>query len=78
MRRVASRSIRFRCSSGLDAIRLENPRSESEWTDIITSLIEQNEGEDQYIYLQVTRGVAKRDHRIWEPAETSKEMIVKA
>jgi len=22
--------------------------------------------------------VAKRDHRIWEPAETSKEMIVKA
>jgi D-alanine transaminase len=52
-----------RLQNSLDAIRLNNPRSEEEWSAIITSLIEQNEGEDQYIYLQVTRGVAKRDHR---------------
>jgi D-alanine transaminase len=52
-----------RLQNSLDAIRLENPRSESEWGEIIHALIEKNQGEDQYIYLQVTRGVAKRDHR---------------
>jgi len=52
-----------RLQNSLDAIRLSNPYSDSEWTDIINSLIDKNEGEDQYIYLQVTRGVAKRDHR---------------
>lgn len=52
-----------RLQNSLDAIRLGNPHSETEWTNIITSLIAKNEGDDQYIYLQVTRGVAKRDHR---------------
>jgi D-alanine transaminase len=52
-----------RLQNSLDAIRLANPRSQSAWTEIIASVIEKNQGEDQYIYLQVTRGVAKRDHR---------------
>ena len=52
-----------RLQNSLDAIRLDNPHAEDEWTSIITSLIEKNEGNDQYIYLHVTRGVAKRDHR---------------
>lgn len=51
-----------RLQDSLDAIRLENPHSNDEWETIITSLIEKNQGDDQYIYLQVTRGVAKRDH----------------
>lgn len=51
-----------RLQNSLDAIRLDNPNSHDEWESIINSVIEKNEGEDQYIYLQVTRGVAKRDH----------------
>lgn len=51
-----------RLQNSLDSIRLDNPNSDDEWTSIITSIIEKNAGDDQYIYLQVTRGVAKRDH----------------
>ena len=51
-----------RLQNSLDAIRLDNPNTNEDWSSIITSVIEKNEGEDQYIYLQVTRGVAKRDH----------------
>lgn len=51
-----------RLQNSLDAIRLDNPKDNDEWSEIITSIIEKNEGDDQYIYLQVTRGVAKRDH----------------
>ena len=51
-----------RLQNSLDAIRLDNPKDNDDWSEIITSIIEKNEGDDQYIYLQVTRGVAKRDH----------------
>jgi D-alanine transaminase len=51
-----------RLQHSLDGIRLKNPHSHKEWTEIIGKLVESNEGEDQYIYLHVTRGVAKRDH----------------
>lgn len=51
-----------RLQNSLDSIRLDNPHSDDDWSEIISSVIGQNEGEDQYVYLQVTRGVAKRDH----------------
>ncbi len=51
-----------RLQYSLDGIKLKNPHSEGEWTRIIEQLIAQNAPEDQYIYLHVTRGVAKRDH----------------
>ena len=51
-----------RLQSSLDGIKLANPHSDTEWTRLIDELIAKNEGEDQYLYLQVTRGVAKRDH----------------
>lgn len=51
-----------RLQNSLDGIRLTNPHSNAEWTALINELIAQNEGEDQYIYFHVTRGVAKRDH----------------
>jgi D-alanine transaminase len=35
---------------------------EHQWASLFTELIARGEGEDQFIYLQVTRGVAKRDH----------------
>jgi D-alanine transaminase len=44
------------------AIRIKNPLSDAEWTRLVHDLIARNAGDDQSIYLQVTRGVAKRDH----------------
>lgn len=51
-----------RLQHSLDGIRLQNPHTEAEWADLIERIIELNEGEDQYLYLHITRGVAKRDH----------------
>lgn len=51
-----------RLQHSLDAIRLENPHSDEEWANLTRELIAQNDPEDQYVYLHVTRGVAKRDH----------------
>ena len=51
-----------RLQYSLDGIRLKNPHTDEEWTDLITQLIARNDGEDQSVYMQITRGVAKRDH----------------
>jgi D-alanine transaminase len=51
---------RFRRSH--HAIRLENPFTDEGWTRLVKDLIARNAGDDQSIYIQVTRGVAKRDH----------------
>lgn len=51
-----------RLQKSLDGIRLKNPHSNAEWGALLAQIIAQNEGEDQYIYLHITRGVAKRDH----------------
>jgi D-alanine transaminase len=56
-----------RLQHSLDGIRLQNPYIESEWTTIINQLIARNAGEDQYLYLHITRGVAKRDHAFPNP-----------
>lgn len=45
-----------------DAVRIPNPFSDAEWTRLVQDLIARNAGDDQSIYLQVTRGVARRDH----------------
>ncbi len=51
-----------RLQHSLDGIRLANPHTEKQWIDLITRIIELNEYDDQYLYLHITRGVAKRDH----------------
>lgn len=51
-----------RLQHSLDAIRLANAHSESEWRDLIAQIIEQQSFDDQSVYLHITRGVAKRDH----------------
>jgi D-alanine transaminase len=56
-----------RLQHSLDGIRLQNPHSDGEWTNIINELIARNSGEDQYLYLHITRGVAKRDHAFPNP-----------
>ena len=51
-----------RLQHSLDGIRLKNPFSNAEWKQLLEQIIAGNEGEDQYLYLHITRGVAKRDH----------------
>ena len=52
-----------RLQNSLDAVRIGNPMSESEWGDMLAELVARNTGSDQAVYLQVTRGAApKRDH----------------
>ena len=58
--RLQEHLVRFRRSH--DAIRLAYPMSDAEWTKLVDDLVARNAGEDQSIYIQVTRGVAKRDH----------------
>jgi len=51
-----------RLQHSLDGIRLANPHTEAEWTSIIGELVAKQPFDDQGVYFQVTRGVAKRDH----------------
>lgn len=51
-----------RLQHSLDGIKLPNPHSEAEWAAILSELIQGNTPDDQYLYLHITRGVAKRDH----------------
>ena len=51
-----------RLQNSLDGIQLKNPHSDAEWGQLLQQLIDSNEGDDQYLYLHITRGVAKRDH----------------
>lgn len=51
-----------RLERSLAAVRIRNPYSRAEWRDIIVQLVAKQPFEDQGVYFQVTRGVAKRDH----------------
>ncbi|HEX8010517.1 MAG TPA: D-amino acid aminotransferase [Casimicrobiaceae bacterium] len=51
-----------RLQRSLDGIRLANPHRDAEWETIIRELIACQSFDDQGVYLQVTRGAAKRDH----------------
>jgi D-alanine transaminase len=53
-----------RLQNSLDAIKISNPLSAAEWEKILTELIHHNSNGDQSLYLQVTRGNAKRDHAL--------------
>ena len=51
-----------RLQRSLDGIRLANPHSSARWEAIVRELIERQPYDNQGVYFQVTRGVAKRDH----------------
>jgi D-alanine transaminase len=51
-----------RLQRSLDGIRLPNPHSDAAWERIIRDLIARMPFDDQGVYFQVTRGVARRDH----------------
>lgn len=51
-----------RLSRSLASIEIENPMSDAEWEALVRRLIDLRGPVDQSVYLQITRGVAKRDH----------------
>jgi len=56
-----------RLQRSLEAIRMANPHTSAQWQAILARLCEERPGEDQSLYLQVTRGsYAKRAHKIPE------------
>ena len=51
-----------RLAHSCDGIGLANPHADAEWERLVRELIARQPYDDQSVYLQVTRGVAKRDH----------------
>ena len=51
-----------RLQGSLDNVRLANPYGVAEWRELILKLIALQDFPDQSLYIQVTRGVAPRDH----------------
>jgi D-alanine transaminase len=58
-----------RLQASLDAIQMDNPLLPDQWLSLLRKLIERNGNGFLSLYLQVTRGVAMRDHAF--PADTS-------
>ena len=51
-----------RLERSLAEVKIRNPYTAAQWKEIIARLIGEQTFDDQGVYLQVTRGVAKRDH----------------
>lgn len=51
-----------RLARSLDKLRIPNPHQRDQWLRQVRSLVSLVPAEDQLVYLQVTRGVALRDH----------------
>ncbi|MGC9162835.1 MAG: D-amino acid aminotransferase [Thiomonas sp.] len=51
-----------RLARSLDAVQIANPCDRADWLALVRELIARNDPDDQCIYIQVTRGVARRDH----------------
>jgi D-alanine transaminase len=56
-----------RLANGLAAIRIANPHTGAEWASVIEGVIAACPHDDQSVYLQVTRGVARRDQAFPDP-----------
>jgi D-alanine transaminase len=51
-----------RLRTSLDGIRLASPMDDDAWDALVRDLVARQPYDDQAVYLQVTRGVARRDH----------------
>jgi len=58
-----------RLERSLAETRIRNPYVRAQWREIIYRLVDAQPFEDQGVYFQVTRGVAKRDHAFPKDAE---------
>jgi D-alanine transaminase len=67
-----------RLQYSLDGIRLPNPYAEPEWARLIRELVARCPEDNQSLYLQVTRGVAKRDHAFPKDTQPTVFMMTNA
>jgi len=51
-----------RLERSLAAIQIDTGRTRQDWEDLVTDMLRRSPHENTMIYIQVTRGVAKRDH----------------
>ena len=51
-----------RLERSLGAIGIRNPFSRAQWRDVVYRIVDAQSFDDQSVYFQVTRGVARRDH----------------
>jgi D-alanine transaminase len=51
-----------RLERSLSAIRIDNPYPREQWRRLLDGLVARGQGEPLAVYLQITRGVARRDH----------------
>jgi D-alanine transaminase len=63
-----------RLQASMDGIGLRNPHSIAQWRQLIEQVVALHGEADQSIYLQVTRGVAKRDHAF--PADATPTVLI--
>jgi D-alanine transaminase len=64
-----------RLERSLAEVRIRNPYSRAQWRDIIYRLVDAQQFEDQGVYFQITRGVAKRDHALPKNVEPTVFMM---
>ena len=57
-----------RLERSLAAVSIRNPCSKAQWSELLQGLVDKNGGGSQKVYLQLTRGVAPRDHAFPEDA----------
>ena len=64
-----------RLQRSLDEIRIASPHSDGEWAGLIGDLVNDSEHDDQAVYLQVSRGVAKREFGLLQGVEPTIFML---
>jgi len=64
-----------RLERSLAAVGIRNPYTREQWRGFVAGIVERQSFEDQGVYFQVTRGVAKRDHAFPKNAEPTVFMM---
>src|SRR5204862_7963831 len=59
----------------LAAVGIRNPYSREQWRGFVEGIVARQPFEDQAVYFQVTRGVAKRDHAFPKHAQPTVFMM---
>jgi D-alanine transaminase len=67
-----------RLERSLAAVGIRNPYTREQWRGFVAGIVERQPFEDQAVYFQVTRGVAKRDHAFPKNAEPTVFMMSNA
>lgn len=65
-----------RLRHSLASVRIADPYDEARWTELLQTVVDRNPWHDQTVYLQVTRGVAPRDHGFPMPPVTPTVLIM--